>query len=83
MRLNNWTATQSSGRFHPREKLLHGTGLFPALASCFERVNSRAAMQRSCEIAESINTAPMVGENANTIWLGQITNYQYCHLIRS
>jgi hypothetical protein len=72
--LNDWTAIQSSGRFHPREKLLHGTRLFPALASWFERVNSRAAMQRSCEIAESINTAPTVGENAKPFWFGQVTN---------
>jgi GST-like protein len=55
----------------PHERQRQDLKLFPALEAGFVRIKSRAATQKTYEIAKSINVSPTVDEKAKAILFGQ------------
>lgn len=55
----------------PHQRQKQDLNSFPALHAWFERVKVRPATQRAYKLAESINTAPTVNEEAKKLLFGQ------------
>ena len=55
----------------PHERQRQDLRQFPALAAWFERIKNRPATRQAYAMAQSINTAPTVDQNAKAILFGQ------------
>lgn len=55
----------------PHERQRQDMSQFPHLTSWFEKIQNRQATQKAYDIANSVNTAPTVDQNAKSILFGQ------------
>ena len=55
----------------PHQRQQQDLNTFPALHAWFQRIKARPATQRAYALAESINTAPTVSEDAKKLLFGQ------------